>query len=182
MFRPVRRRDRLEELWTRRRGTGDEVRRYLNLGIDKSDADGASDTGTRAMVVGSTGPFAQLAGRKVLEAGGSATDQHTLARLAPGGHLPFPANPAIALRAGRPVLASSSIGAGLHCATLHCLHAVLARGVPVNEVVRRPMFHGPDYLAGASVTTTLAERVKGKRVGSVWAGRGLAGTGGRRTP
>lgn len=94
--------------------------------------------------------------------------QQTLARLGPGVHVPFPANPAIALRGGRPVLASSSIGAGLHCATLQCLHAVLALGIPVNEVVRRPMFHGPDYLAGDSVTTTLTERMKGKRVGSVW--------------
>ncbi|GAA0606884.1 hypothetical protein GCM10010174_25000 [Kutzneria viridogrisea] len=94
--------------------------------------------------------------------------QQVLAGLGPGQHVPFPANPAIVLRGGRPVLASSSIGAGLHCATLQCLHAVLGLGVPVDEVVRRPLFHGPDYLAGDTVNTPLEDRIKGKRVGSTW--------------
>jgi len=113
---------------------------------------------------GSTGLFA--GGVSIPDS--ASFQQHLLARLTPGAHLPFPVNPAIALRAGRPVLASSAIGAGLHCATLQCLHGVLALGIPVTEVVRRPMFHGPDYLAGDSVTTTVAERMKGKQVGSVW--------------
>jgi gamma-glutamyltranspeptidase / glutathione hydrolase len=52
----------------------DEVRRYLATGIDCVGVQGAWATMQHAMVVGSTGPFAQLAGRKALEAGGSATD------------------------------------------------------------------------------------------------------------
>lgn len=113
---------------------------------------------------GSTGLFA--GGVSIPDS--ACLQQRALATLGPGEHLPCPVNPAIALRDGVPVLASSSIGAGLHCATLQGLHAALGLGIPVDEVVRRPMFHGPDYLAGDTVTTTLQDRIKGKSVGSVW--------------
>jgi len=42
--------------------------------LGRVSAGAASGTADEAMVAGSTGPFAQLAGRKVLEAGGSAAD------------------------------------------------------------------------------------------------------------
>ncbi|TDP97786.1 gamma-glutamyltransferase [Labedaea rhizosphaerae] len=113
---------------------------------------------------GSTGLFA--GGVSIPDS--ACFQQRALAGLGPGEHLPCPVNPAIALRDGRPVLASSSIGTGLQCATLQGVHAVLGLGLPVDEVVRRPMFHGPDYLAGDTVTTTLQERLKGKAVGSAW--------------
>ncbi|HEY5148478.1 MAG TPA: hypothetical protein VIJ23_01370 [Mycobacterium sp.] len=87
--------------------------------------------------------------------------QAALARLGSGAHLPFVANPAIALREGAAVLASSSIGAGLHPVTVQCLHAVLGLGLPIDEVVRRPLFHGPDTLAGDTVNTALSVRESG---------------------
>lgn len=83
--------------------------------------------------------------------------QPVLAGLGPGQHLPFPANPAIALHDGAPVLASSSIGVGLQVATLQGLHATLALGIPVTDVVTRPFFHGPDYLIGDTVVTPAAD-------------------------
>lgn len=83
--------------------------------------------------------------------------QALLAEVGPGQHLPFLANPAVALRDGRPVLASSSIGAGLHPVTLQCLHAVLGLGVPVDEAVRRPLFHELDNLAGDSVNSLITQ-------------------------
>jgi gamma-glutamyltranspeptidase / glutathione hydrolase len=52
----------------------DEVAAYLAHGIDKIDTQAVAGTGEHGMVVGSTGPFAQLAGRRALQAGGSATD------------------------------------------------------------------------------------------------------------
>lgn len=77
--------------------------------------------------------------------------QPLLAFLGPGQHVPLPVNPAIATRDGAPVLASSSIGAGLQVATLQGLHATLALGIPVTEAVGRPFFHGADFLSGDSV-------------------------------
>src|SRR5690348_15872475 len=61
----------------------DEADRYPSLGIDKSVMDGASGWGTTAMAVGSYGPFSELAGRTVLEAGGSATDALITTALTP---------------------------------------------------------------------------------------------------
>jgi gamma-glutamyltranspeptidase/glutathione hydrolase len=113
---------------------------------------------------GCTGLFAS--GISIPDA--ASFQQSVLARLGPGEHVPFPANPAIVLRDGRPVLASSSIGAGLHPVTLQCLHAVLGLGIPVDEAVRQPLFHGPDYLAGDTVNTPIQERIKGQRTGTTW--------------
>jgi gamma-glutamyltranspeptidase/glutathione hydrolase len=98
----------------------------------------------------------------------AAFQQNLLAGLGPGEHVPFPANPAIVVCHARPVLACSSIGTALHAATLQCLHAVLGLGVPVNQAVHRPLFHGPDYLAGDTVNTPMQDRIKGRRTGTIW--------------
>jgi gamma-glutamyltranspeptidase/glutathione hydrolase len=71
--------------------------------------------------------------------------QPVLAAVAPGNPLPHSMNPAIVLKDGRPVLAFSSIGAGLNETTLSCVHRHLAHGVPVSEVVRGTLVHGVDY-------------------------------------
>jgi gamma-glutamyltranspeptidase / glutathione hydrolase len=92
--------------------------------------------------------------------------QPLLASLGPGEHLPFPAQPAIALRDGQPVLACSSVGVGLQVATLQGLHATLALRVPVSEAVARPFFHGPDYLTGDTVTTPAETKNLGEYTGN----------------
>jgi gamma-glutamyltranspeptidase / glutathione hydrolase len=51
-----------------------EVRRALLLGAAGHDPRPATATGSRGMLVGSTGPFAHLAGAHALAAGGSAVD------------------------------------------------------------------------------------------------------------
>ncbi|WP_286159453.1 gamma-glutamyltransferase [Mycobacterium sp. 852013-50091_SCH5140682] len=79
--------------------------------------------------------------------------QSALAQLLPGEHLPMPAEPAIVMRAGRPVLACSSIGVGLHPATVLSLHRVLALGQPLTEAVNAPLIHGHDIILGDSVTS-----------------------------
>ncbi len=88
----------------------------------------------------------------------AAFQQPTLARLTPGDHLPMPIEPAIAFHRGRPVLASSSIGVGLHPATVLGLHRVLALGQPVAVAVDAPLVHGHDIVVGDSVTSVLAQR------------------------
>lgn len=134
------------------------------LAVDSSGAVAAACHSINTSLWGTTGLFA--GGVSIPDA--ASFQQTALAELGPGEHLPSPANPAIALRDGVPVLASSSIGAGLHCVTLQCLHAVLGLGVGVDEAVRRPLFHGPDYLAGDTVQTPLQDRLQGKRFGSTW--------------
>jgi gamma-glutamyltranspeptidase/glutathione hydrolase len=79
--------------------------------------------------------------------------QPALAELEPGSPLPNPTNPTIVLRDGKPVLASSSIGAGLVETTLTCVHRHLAHGVPVEHAVSGVLVHGPDY--GMAVTDSI---------------------------
>ena len=79
--------------------------------------------------------------------------QQALAGLAPGAHLPFPATPAIAVRDGQPSLACASIGMGGDAVTLQCLHAVLVLGTDIATAVGRPLFHGPDFMAGDAADT-----------------------------
>jgi gamma-glutamyltranspeptidase / glutathione hydrolase len=88
----------------------------------------------------------------------AAFQQAALARLTPGEHLPMPVEPAIATRDGRPVLACSSIGVGLHPATVLGLHRVLALGRPVAAAVGAPGVHGHDIVVGDSVTSAVATR------------------------
>lgn len=88
----------------------------------------------------------------------AAFQQAALTPLAPGDHLPMPVEPAIALHHGRPVLACSSIGIGLHPATVLGLHRVLALSQPVAAAVGTPLVHGPDVVVGDSVTSLIAHR------------------------
>lgn len=91
----------------------------------------------------------------------AAFQQQAVAATPAGGHLPMPVEPAIALRDGRPVLACSSIGAGLHPATVLGLHRTLALGRPVAEAVAAPMVHAHDVAIGDSVTSVLTARTDG---------------------
>ena len=85
----------------------------------------------------------------------AAFQQSELAALSPGAHLPMPVNPAIALHGGRAVQASSSIGIGLHAATIQGLHATLRLGLGPAIAVARPLVHGENSVLGDSVTSTV---------------------------
>lgn len=78
--------------------------------------------------------------------------QALLATVPPGENLPTPPEPGIALKDGRPALAFSSIGSGLHEVTVQCVSAVLSGHADLVEAVNRPVFHGPDYIAGDSIS------------------------------
>jgi gamma-glutamyltranspeptidase/glutathione hydrolase len=90
---------------------------------------------------GSTGLFVE--GISIPDA--ACFQQQVLATVTPGEPLPNPMNPAIVVKDGKPVLASSSIGAGLLETTLTCVQRHLAHGVPIADAVRGPLVHGPDY-------------------------------------
>ena len=67
--------------------------------------------------------------------------QAQIAAAGPGARLPDPTNPALVLRDGKPVLASSSIGAGLHPHTLQRLVAVLDQGLDPAAAMAVPALH-----------------------------------------
>lgn len=79
----------------------------------------------------------------------SATFQQSAIKQAgPGHRLPDPMCPLIVLSAGRPVLGSSAIGAGLHQRTIQALASVLEHGMSAQAAADAPAFLFPDF-AGA---------------------------------
>ena len=69
--------------------------------------------------------------------------QDTIARTGTGVRLPETTNPVIVLKNGEPVLASSTIGSGLHEVTLQNLINVLDLGMDPQRAVNQPNFQGP---------------------------------------
>jgi gamma-glutamyltranspeptidase/glutathione hydrolase len=79
--------------------------------------------------------------------------QSLLSTVKPGDYVPNVTNPNIVCKNGRPVLASSAIGTGLIQTTLQCLHAFLALGMSVDEIVAHTLIHGATLGTGDSVTS-----------------------------
>jgi gamma-glutamyltranspeptidase/glutathione hydrolase len=69
--------------------------------------------------------------------------QDAIARAGPGVRLPETTNPVIVLKNGEPILASSTIGSGLHEVTLQNLINVLDLGMDPQHSVNQPSFQGP---------------------------------------
>lgn len=73
--------------------------------------------------------------------------QLPVARAGPGARLPDPTNPVIVLKDGKPVLASSSIGTGLHEQTLQSIVNVLEYGMDPKMAVDTGQFVRPIFVA-----------------------------------
>jgi gamma-glutamyltranspeptidase/glutathione hydrolase len=69
--------------------------------------------------------------------------QRIVARAGPGNRHPDPTNPLIVLRNGKPILASSSIGTGLHEQTLQSIVNVLEYGMDPKSAVDTAQFLRP---------------------------------------
>jgi gamma-glutamyltranspeptidase/glutathione hydrolase len=89
--------------------------------------------------------------------------QRVIADVGPGMRLPDSTNPLIVLKDGRPVLASTSIGAALHQATLQNLVNVLDFGMDPKTSVDQPNTRGPVY--GMSFTGTANPEYESEAVG-----------------
>jgi gamma-glutamyltranspeptidase / glutathione hydrolase len=76
--------------------------------------------------------------------------QRLIAEVGPGARLPDPSNPLIVLEGGRPVLASTTIGAALHQATVQNVVNVLDFAMDPQTSVDQPNSRGPFY--GISMT------------------------------
>ena len=76
----------------------------------------------------------------------SATfQQQMIARVGPGARLPDTTNPLLVLKKGKPVLASSAVGSGLHDVTIQNLINVLDFGMDPKKSVGQPNTRGPFY-------------------------------------
>lgn len=102
-----------------------------------------------SMMWGSTG--INVGGISIPDSAGF--QQAALVAVKPGDYLPNVTNPNIVLKDRRPVLVSSSIGVGLIQTTLQCLHAFLALGMSVEQIVDHTLIHGHTMGSGDSVTS-----------------------------
>ncbi|NNF08527.1 MAG: hypothetical protein HKN21_17325 [Candidatus Eisenbacteria bacterium] len=75
----------------------------------------------------------------------------------PGNRLPDPTTPLIVLRDGKPVLALSSIGAGLHQKTLTVLLTMLDHGLDLESAINSPSHHLPEFGAMGKATQQVIE-------------------------
>src|SRR5262249_33644781 len=79
----------------------------------------------------------------------ASIQQGQIANIKPGDRLPEVTDPVIVLKDGKPYLASSSIGSGLHQTTMNNLVNVLDFGMDLKKSIDTPNFMGP--LAGNSL-------------------------------
>jgi len=96
---------------------------------------------------GHTGLF--VGGISIPDAG--ALYQGAIQEAGAGKRLPEPMCPLIVLKDGKPVLASSAIGGGLHQKTLQVLTSVLDFGMDPQAAVEQPAFLLPAFSAGPPV-------------------------------
>jgi len=73
----------------------------------------------------------------------ASIQQGQIAKVKPGDRLPEVTNPVIVLKDGKPHLASSSIGSGLHQTTMNNLVNVLDFGMDLKKSIVTPNFMGP---------------------------------------
>jgi gamma-glutamyltranspeptidase/glutathione hydrolase len=92
-----------------------------------------------------------------------ASQQPAIARAGPGARLPEPTNPLIVLKDGKPVLASSSIGMGVHETTLQGLVNVLEYGLDPKAAVDTAQFLRP-LVGGMGSVRSVAVATPGSQV------------------
>ncbi len=85
--------------------------------------------------------------------------QEPIARAGPGARLPDPTNPAIVLKNGKPVLASSSIGVGLHEQTLQSVVNILEYGLDPKAAVDTAAFLRPFFAPPADAAADIGSQV-----------------------
>ena len=80
----------------------------------------------------------------------AAFQQRLVAQTGPGKRLPDPTEPLIIAKDGKPVVALSSIGAGLHQKTVSVLSNVVDFGMSIKQAIDAPCLNSPRYEADGS--------------------------------
>ena len=97
----------------------------------------------------------------------AAFQQDAIKRAGPGHRLPDPMNPLIVARDGRPVLASTAIGGGLHQRNIQVLASIFEFGQDAQAAVDSPAFLSPDWSGSTSVAQVPAGAFDTKILGGV---------------
>jgi gamma-glutamyltranspeptidase/glutathione hydrolase len=100
-----------------------------------------------AVLWGATGIF--VGGISIPDS--ASFQQEAMKRAGPGNRLPDPMSPLVVVRQGKPVLASSAIGAGLHQKNIQALAGVLEFGLDAQAAVDAPAFLLPQADGARSV-------------------------------
>jgi len=77
----------------------------------------------------------------------------------PGGYVPNEMNPLIVMKGKKPILASSSVGSGLHEATLGCLHNILNHNMLPKAAVEQPALLSPFWGMGTEGQSNFHKQV-----------------------
>jgi len=86
----------------------------------------------------------------------AAFQQEAIKQVGPGKRLPDPMSPLIVTREGKPVLASTAIGGGLHQRNLQVLSNVLEFGMDAQAAVEAPAFLLPAWTGSKTVAQVVA--------------------------
>jgi gamma-glutamyltranspeptidase/glutathione hydrolase len=81
----------------------------------------------------------------------AAFQQNEIKRSGPGRHLPNPMSPLIVLRDGKPILATTAIGGGLHQRNVQVLANVLEFGMDAQSAVDAPALLLPEWTEARAV-------------------------------
>jgi gamma-glutamyltranspeptidase / glutathione hydrolase len=92
----------------------------------------------------------------------AAHQQAAMAETGPGKRLPETMCPLIVVKDGKPILACSTIGAGLHQKTLQVLSSVLDFGIDAQAAVEQPAFLLPAFSDGPPVAQVERDKFDGK--------------------
>jgi len=80
----------------------------------------------------------------------AAFQQRQIAQAGPGKRLPDPTEPLIVAREGKPFVALSSIGSGLHHKTISVLMNLIDFNMGIKQAIDAPSLHAPKYEADGS--------------------------------
>lgn len=97
----------------------------------------------------------------------AAFQQDAIKKAGPGHRLPEPMNPLIVARDGRPVLASTAIGGGLHQRMIQVLAGVLEFGMSAQQALDAPAFLAADWIGPKSVAQVPAGAFDSKVIAGV---------------
>ncbi len=101
-----------------------------------------------AVAWGNTGIF--VAGVSIPDS--ASFQQEAIKQAGPGNRIPDPMTPLIVTRAGKPILATSVIGAGLHQRNVQVLANIFDFGIDAQSAVDAPALLAPEWSENRSVT------------------------------
>jgi len=135
------------------RGANDRPRHSSGVvAVDRWGNVAAVTHSINAVLWGTTGIFVD--GVSIPDS--ASFQQDKIQQAGPGHRLPEEMNPLIVARDGRPILASTAIGGGLHQRTVQVVANIVAFGLDAQAAAAAPAFLSPDWMGSKSVAQVAA--------------------------